>query len=222
MPTESDPPTTIGDILVSSRSLAEYRAMFTLTEDDLRRRILDCPGGTASFTAEVCAAGGDVTACDPVYGQHTTSELAAMAQRESDRGNRYCRSHADDYVWTFFQILTITPPHAVKPVVGSLTTTAHIPSATSQADSPDCRSTTKLSTWCCDSVSPTMASPLTFVASITSSKPVPTRCSCALGAPIRDDDLSGARKTFLASCGFPMVMFVRKPARRKERLRNHQ
>ncbi|HET8993893.1 MAG TPA: hypothetical protein VFN32_08840 [Rhodococcus sp. (in: high G+C Gram-positive bacteria)] len=102
MPTESDPPTAIGDILVSSRSLAEYRAMFTLTDDDLRRRILDCPGGTASFTAEVCAAGGDVTACDPVYGRCTTIELAAMAQRESDRGNRYCRSHADDYVWTFF------------------------------------------------------------------------------------------------------------------------
>lgn len=102
MPTESDPPTNIGDILVSSRSLAEYRAMFTLTGDDLRRRILDCPGGTASFTAEVCAAGGNVTACDPVYGQYTTIELAAMAQRESTRGNRYCRSHADDYVWTFF------------------------------------------------------------------------------------------------------------------------
>lgn len=102
MPTESDPPTTIGDILVSSRSLAEYRAMFILTEDDLRRRTLDCPGGTASFTAEVCAAGGDVAACDPVYGQYTTIDLATMAQRESDRGNRYCRSHADDYVWTFF------------------------------------------------------------------------------------------------------------------------
>jgi SAM-dependent methyltransferase len=96
------PPNVIGEILVSSRSLAEYRAMFALSDGDLHRRILDCPGGTASFTAEVCAAGGDATACDPVYAQYTTDELAAMSQRETDRGNRYCRTHPDQYVWTFF------------------------------------------------------------------------------------------------------------------------
>ncbi|MFD6454223.1 hypothetical protein ACFWF3_25915 [Nocardia sp. NPDC060220] len=34
-----------GEILVSSRSLHEYRAMFALTDDDLGRRILDCRVG---------------------------------------------------------------------------------------------------------------------------------------------------------------------------------
>jgi hypothetical protein len=41
--------------------------MLALTEADLARRILDCPGGMASFTAEVNAAGGDAIACDPIY-----------------------------------------------------------------------------------------------------------------------------------------------------------
>ncbi|KQY32398.1 hypothetical protein ASD42_18635 [Nocardia sp. Root136] len=46
-----------GEILVSSRSLGEYQAMFALTEDDLGRRILDCPGGAAGFAAEVMERG---------------------------------------------------------------------------------------------------------------------------------------------------------------------
>ncbi|NLU65068.1 class I SAM-dependent methyltransferase [Rhodococcus sp. HNM0563] len=95
-------PNVIGDILVTSRSMTEYSAMFALSPADLRRRILDCPGGTASFTAEVCAAGGDVTACDPVYGQYTADELTALGQRDTERGNHYCRTHSDEYMWTFF------------------------------------------------------------------------------------------------------------------------
>lgn len=76
--------------------------MFALSDADLHRRILDCPGGTAGFTAEVCAAGGDVTACDPVYARFAADELAEKSQRETDRGNEYCRTHPDEYVWTFF------------------------------------------------------------------------------------------------------------------------
>ncbi|WP_100501740.1 hypothetical protein [Geodermatophilus chilensis] len=50
--------TDIGDFLVSARSSAEYRAMFALTDADLRGRVLDCPGGGASFTAAARARGG--------------------------------------------------------------------------------------------------------------------------------------------------------------------
>lgn len=91
-----------GDILVSSRSLDEYRAMFALTDADLRRRILDCPGGAAGFTAEVCDLGGDVTTCDIAYFDDGVARLAATAVAEADRGNRYVRDHADAYRWTFF------------------------------------------------------------------------------------------------------------------------
>jgi hypothetical protein len=89
-------------MLISSRSLDEYRAMFALTAADLARRILDCPGGTASFTAEVNAAGGDATACDLIYAQHSADELAARSVTETERGNRYVRAHPEQYRWSFF------------------------------------------------------------------------------------------------------------------------
>ena len=96
------PDSGIGAMLVSSRSLAEYRAMFALTDTDLRRRILDCPGGASSFTAEVNASGGAAIACDPVYAQAGVDELAGQAQAETDRGNRYVRANPEQYAWTFF------------------------------------------------------------------------------------------------------------------------
>lgn len=89
-------------MLISSRSLGEYRAMFGLTGDDLAGRILDCPGGAAAFTAEVNELGGDAIACDIAYFDHSGEELAAVAESEADRGNRYVRAHADRYEWTYF------------------------------------------------------------------------------------------------------------------------
>ena len=102
--THDDPVPTrgIGEMLISSRSLHEYRAMFGLTDEDLSRRILDCPGGAAGFTGEVNDRGGDVTACDLAYFGHEAEELPAITAAETDRGNRYVRAHADEYDWTFF------------------------------------------------------------------------------------------------------------------------
>lgn len=101
---DNDPVSTgsIGDMLISSRSLDEYRSMFNLTDDDLSQRILDCPGGAASFTSEVNDLGGDVTACDVAYMGHGAEDLATLAAAETDRGNRYVRTHAEQYDWTFF------------------------------------------------------------------------------------------------------------------------
>ncbi|MBV8996325.1 MAG: hypothetical protein JO287_22065 [Pseudonocardiales bacterium] len=89
-------------MLITSRTLGEYRAMFALTEADLARRMLDCPGGTASFTAEGNAAGGNVIACDPIYAQHTPDELAARSVSETERGNGYVRAHPEQSRWSFF------------------------------------------------------------------------------------------------------------------------
>lgn len=57
---------TLGEFLISARSLAEYRAIFALTEADLDGRILDCPGGAASFTTEASELGAAVIAADPI------------------------------------------------------------------------------------------------------------------------------------------------------------
>lgn len=95
------PDNRIGEMLVSARSLAEYRAMFSLTDPDLAGTVLDCPGGAASFTAELCAAGGRATACDPQY-TRPLGTLAELARTDLRRGYRYHQEHPDEYVWTYF------------------------------------------------------------------------------------------------------------------------
>lgn len=92
----------LGEILVSSRSLAEYRAMFSLTENELNSRILDCPGGAASLTGEVNKLGGEATACDSAYFDATPADLAEIAINEAGRGNAFVHNHRHDYVWTYY------------------------------------------------------------------------------------------------------------------------
>lgn len=94
-------PSGIGDLLVSSRSFAEYEQMFGLTARDLEGRILDCPGGAAGFTAEATAAGATAWACDPVYGTDP-EHLARRAESELQRAGDYVQQHPDEYEWSFF------------------------------------------------------------------------------------------------------------------------
>lgn len=56
------------------RSFDEYRHMFDLTEVDLRRHILGCADGPASFNAEMTRQGHRVISCDPLY-QFTAAKL---------------------------------------------------------------------------------------------------------------------------------------------------
>lgn len=56
------------------RSLAEYREMFDLSEDDKHRRILGCADGPASFNAELSFMGGNVVSVDPIY-QFSADEI---------------------------------------------------------------------------------------------------------------------------------------------------
>lgn len=99
-----------GDVLVSARSLAEYRAVFGLTDADLAGSVLDCPGGAASFTAEARGLGADVVAVDPTYppagptAQRAVRlrRLGEQAAAEAERGHDWICSHPDGFVWTFF------------------------------------------------------------------------------------------------------------------------
>jgi SAM-dependent methyltransferase len=93
--------TDIGEYLVSARSFEEYRAMFALTDADLRGRVLDCPGGGASFTATARARGTDAVAVDPVY-RTPRRQLVARLDAELARGSAFAAANADRYVWDFF------------------------------------------------------------------------------------------------------------------------
>ncbi|GAA5070334.1 class I SAM-dependent methyltransferase [Nocardia iowensis] len=91
----------LGEFLVSARSLAEYRAIFALADADLRGRILDCPGGAASFTAEASVLGAQVTAADPVYAREP-DQLRSLALTETDRGSSWATAHSAMYRWDWY------------------------------------------------------------------------------------------------------------------------
>jgi SAM-dependent methyltransferase len=93
-------PDDVGDYLVSSRSFAEYEAMFALTATDLAGSVLDCPGGGSGFTAEAAARGAHAVAVDPVYAL-PAAELARLALREPDRGSAHTGAAPDRYRWDF-------------------------------------------------------------------------------------------------------------------------
>ncbi|MGA4837658.1 methyltransferase domain-containing protein [Streptomyces sp. G45] len=88
-------------MLVSARSFDEYRAMFALTDDDLALRILDCPGGAASFVAEAGARGTDAVAVDPQYGPGR-DRLGTLALREIEHKHAYVADNARRFVWDWF------------------------------------------------------------------------------------------------------------------------
>lgn len=94
-------PLDIGEYLVSARSFSEYRAMFALTDDDLTGRVLDCPGGAASFTAAAAGLGCDAVAVDPVYAA-THDALATRLAVELERGRVWAAATADRYGWDFY------------------------------------------------------------------------------------------------------------------------
>jgi SAM-dependent methyltransferase len=87
-------------VLISSRSLAEYRAMFGLSDADLTGEVLDCAAGGASFVAEL-GPGVDAVAVDPAYARPDADLAAALAQ-DTSRCAGIAVEHADDFVWDWY------------------------------------------------------------------------------------------------------------------------
>ncbi|MFJ2863190.1 methyltransferase domain-containing protein [Kitasatospora sp. NPDC087314] len=90
-------------MLVSARSFDEYRAMFALADRDLApgQRILDCPGGAASFTAEAGRRGIDAVAVDREYARHRET-LGDLVERETRHKLGRLQQEAPDFVWTWY------------------------------------------------------------------------------------------------------------------------
>lgn len=60
-------PFTLDQVVPWGRSYDEYVAMFALTGEDLRKRILGCGDGPASFNAELTRRGGAVVSAQGLY-----------------------------------------------------------------------------------------------------------------------------------------------------------
>ncbi len=90
---------TLDQVVPWGRSFDEYQRMFALSEADLRRRILGCGDGPASFNAEATRRGVRVTSCDPVY-QFTPAQLRARIDATRNDVIEQTRRNVHEFVWT--------------------------------------------------------------------------------------------------------------------------
>ena len=88
------------NVVPFGRTLAEYRAMFSLTPEDEKRRILSAADGPASFNAELRALGRNVVSLDPVY-CFSPEEIRSRFDAVVDNIIRQVTESYHDWVWEF-------------------------------------------------------------------------------------------------------------------------
>ena len=92
---------TISTTVPWGRTLAEYRAMFSILPGEERLRIVDVGAGPASFCAEWRAGGGKAVACDPVYGLDPV-EIERQLSDAAGVLRDFMEDNAHRFVWTTF------------------------------------------------------------------------------------------------------------------------
>jgi len=80
------------------RSLNEYKEMFSLSEDDLKKNILGCGDGPACFNAELSKVGSNVVSIDPIY-QFNTGEIRSRIDEVYPQVMEQVAKNKGDYVW---------------------------------------------------------------------------------------------------------------------------
>jgi SAM-dependent methyltransferase len=85
-------------MLITSRSAAEYNAMFDLG-DLTTTSVLDCCAGASSFAAETSTR---VVAVDPAYA-NTLDDLAARVRDGLGDGDRIIERNAEHFDWSWYQ-----------------------------------------------------------------------------------------------------------------------
>ena len=93
------------------RSYEEYIRMFSLVDADLKKRILGCSDGPASFNAELTRRGGNVLSVDPIY-QFSDLEINRRIESTYERVLEQVRKNKDEFVWK--QIATVEELGAVR------------------------------------------------------------------------------------------------------------
>lgn len=89
----------LNSVVPWGRNLSEYRSMFCLTDEDMRKRIAGFGDGSASFNCEAARLGFSVTSFDPVY-RFSTDELENRIEEVRGIVMEQMRENADNYVWT--------------------------------------------------------------------------------------------------------------------------
>lgn len=91
----------LSSVVPWGRSFDEYRAIFSLTDDDLGKCILGCSDGPASFNAELTRRGGNVVSVDPTY-QFSAEQLKQRIAEVFDEIMSQTAQNRDLFVWDSF------------------------------------------------------------------------------------------------------------------------
>ena len=86
------------------RSLAEYVAMFALSDADLGGRTLGCGDGPASFNAALTRQGGRVVSLDPLY-QFSADDIRARISEIYAEVMEQMQKNKHEYTWTTIKSL---------------------------------------------------------------------------------------------------------------------
>ena len=81
------------------RNLQEYRLMFQLKDNDMKKKIAGFGDGPASFNCEAAKQGCSVTSFDPIY-QFSRGDLQKRIEEVRTTVMQQMKENMDNYVWT--------------------------------------------------------------------------------------------------------------------------
>ncbi len=89
----------LNSVVPWGRNLAEYRLMFELGDEDMKKKIAGFGDGPASFNCEATEKGYQVTSFDPIY-RFSTDELCRRIDEVRDVVMQQMSENMENYVWT--------------------------------------------------------------------------------------------------------------------------
>jgi hypothetical protein len=98
---------TLDRVVFYGRTLQEYQLIFNFDHDEhAGLKILDCPAGASSFTAEACRLGVDAVAVDPMFGKPAVDLLKAGEEDINHVMSGVSKS-PDLFNWSFYPTLEV-------------------------------------------------------------------------------------------------------------------
>jgi len=89
----------LSSVVPWGRTLDEYKTMFALSTEDLKKSIASFGDGPASFNAEMTKLKNNVISFDPIY-QFTKEELLNRIEKTKDIVMRQAEENKDNFIWT--------------------------------------------------------------------------------------------------------------------------
>jgi hypothetical protein len=91
----------LSDVVPWGRTFSEYEAMFSLSENDLRKSILGCSDGPAAFNYEATRRGIQVVSTDPIY-RFSAEEIQARINESAPVVAKQLRENPNEFLWRYF------------------------------------------------------------------------------------------------------------------------